>query len=96
MQAIGSSVPRTWCLSPWAVVFLSISSALWTEEEPRKGQGLWEGERGTGSIPGRAKAQTRAQRQNLAGTSETVVRLSPEPEQESSRGRAVGSFSEET
>ena len=62
------------------------------EKEERRGK---EGERGTGSIPGRAKAQTRAQRQNLAGTSETVVRLSPEPEQESSRGRAVGSFSQQ-
>ena len=89
-------MPRIWCLSPWAVVFLSISSALGTEEEPRKGQGLWEGERGTGSIPGKGKAQTRAQRQNLAGTSETVVRPSPETEQETSRGRSVGSFSEET
>ena len=42
MQAIGSSVPRIWCLSPWAVVFLSISSALLT------GRGAEEGARTLG------------------------------------------------
>ena len=46
MQAIGSSVPGIWCLSPWAVVFLSISSALWTGRGAKEGaRTLGRGER---------------------------------------------------
>lgn len=72
---LGCPVPETLFHRPFGVIFLSISSVLWARSRIKKRRkGLGE-ERGC--IPGRGKAQAKAQRQDPTGVVLNRGRLLP-------------------